>query len=96
MEREIVYMEDLATNAKYPDNDDLYVDDWDTIKIISKKENNFDAEKGFVDIEMIFQRKSDSKFFKVNYTQFGYNGDDIREQKAHEVFKKTKTIEYYD
>jgi hypothetical protein len=95
MNKETVLMKDLAFNSKYPNDNDLHYEDWDTIKVIKNKIESVDREKGFTDYELVFQRLSDGKFFKVDYTEYGYNGDNIREKEAYEVFKKTKTIEYY-
>lgn len=61
---------------------------------VADKQINFDAEKGYIDYEVIIQRNSDDKFFKYTYTQFGYNGDDILDQVATEVQEKQR-IEYY-
>ena len=96
MKRETVLMEDLCHNAKYPGDTDLCMDDWDTIWVIEENQVYYDTEKGFCDYECVFQRKSDEKFFKFTYTQYGHNGDNILEQEAYEVFKKTKTVEYYE
>lgn len=96
MEREKIKIADIATNAKYPDDNDLCMDDWDTVWVIERKEKDFDADKGFIDYECVVQRRSDEKFFKFTYTQFGYNGDDARDQTAEEVFPKEKTITVYE
>lgn len=95
MKREIVQLIDLAKNDKYPNNDDLHIDDWDTVNVIKEEIISFDKEKGFIDKEVIFQRKSDGKYFKFEYTEFGYGGNDILEKKAEEVFKEIKTIEIF-
>lgn len=89
-------MEDLATNAEYPNDKNLHYDDWDTIKVIENKIESADTEKGFTDQVLIFQRLSDGKYFRVDYTEYGHNGDNLIEQKGYEVFKKTKIIDYYD
>lgn len=96
MKRETVQLIDLAKNDKYPNDNNLHIDDWDTVKVISREMISFDAEKGFIDEKVIFQRKSDEKYFKFEYTKFGYEGDDILEQEAEEVFKKTKIIEIFE
>lgn len=89
-----IKVKDLATNAKYPGDDRLCMDDWDTCGRISDKQLNFDAEKGFTDHEVVIQRFSDGKYFQFTYTEFGHNGDDIREQIATEVFPHER-IEIY-
>ena len=92
MNREKINVSDLATNAEYPNDDDLCIDDWDTCKCVFRKEENFDSEKGFIDYEVVVQRLTDGKYFKFTYTQFGHNGDDSREQTAVEVFPVEKTV----
>lgn len=96
MAKEKIEVSTLAKNDKYPNDNNLCIDDWDTCGCVSRIEKNFDAEKGFVDYEVVIQRYSDGKFFKFTYTQFGHNGDDIREQIAYEVEKKEKMIKYYE
>jgi hypothetical protein len=96
MKRETVKIKDLAKNDKYPDHKDLCIDDWDTCGTASRIEKNFDAEKGFVDYEIVIQRWSDGKYFKFTYTQFGHNGDDILEQTGVEVFPKTIEVVVYE
>jgi len=93
---ETIRVKDLAVNAKYPDDKDLCIDDWDTCACVSREQVDFDAEKGFCDYEVVIQRYSDDKFFKFTYTQFGHEGSDILEQRAREVFEKTKTVTYYE
>lgn len=94
--KEKINVSDLAKNSKYPNDDDLQIDDWDTCKLVDRKEQGFDAEKGFIDYEVVVKRNSDGKFFKFTYTQFGHNGDDAREQTAVEVEEKTKMVTYYE
>ena len=94
--KETIKVADLATNAKYPHIKDLYIDDWDTCKCVQQTQISFDAEKGFVDYDVVIQRLSDGKFFKFNYTQFGHNGNNMLEQTASEVQEKTKTVKYYE
>lgn len=94
--KETVKVIDLAKNAKYPQYDDLCIDDWDTCRCVFRQEKDFDAEKGFVDWEIVVQRLSDNKFFKFTYTQYGHNGDDLKEQIAYEVFEKEKIVKYYE
>lgn len=95
MKREIVQLIDLAKNDKYPNINNLYIYDWDTINVIEEKIVSFDSEKSFVDKEVIFQRNSDGKYFKFEYTEFGYHGNNILEQNAEEVFKEIKTIQIF-
>ena len=94
--KEKIKVIDLAKNNKYPNDNDLCIDDWDTCKCVYRKEKNFDSEKGFIDYEIVVQRFSDNKFFKFTYTQFGHNGDDCKEQIAYEVEEKEKVIKYYE
>ena len=96
MNREKIKVIDLAKNAKYPNDKDLCIDDWDTCRVVKEKQCNFDSEKGYTDYEVVIRRLSDNKFFKFTYTQFGHNGDNIREQIATEVFPKEKTITVYE
>jgi len=93
--KETIRVEELAKNAKYP-NQDLCIDDWDTCKCVYREKKYYDSEKGFIDYEIVVKRNSDGKFFKFTYTQFGHNGDDILEQTAHEVEEKEKTVKYYE
>ena len=90
--REKINVADLAKNAKYPNMKNLQPDDWDTCKVISETKESFDGEKGMVEMELILQRNSDGKFFKVNYYDWGRGNSDILEQTAVEVFPKTETI----
>jgi len=88
--RETVRLRDICTEER-PEYG--LSNGWNLIK---SEECNFDAEKGFIDHECIIQRKSDSKYFKFEYTQFGYNGTDLLEQTASEVFRRAvTTYEYY-
>lgn len=96
MERETVRVADLAKNDKYPNNNDLCIEDWDTVGVMDTKQIRYDSEKGSIDIECVVKRLSDGKFFKFKYTQFGYSGDDSRDQIAYEVFPKQMTITYYE
>ncbi len=94
-DREKINVADLATNKNYPDGNDLCIDDWDTCDVVSRKSTDYDSEKGFNTYEVVIQRRSDQKFFMFEYTEFGHNGDDIREQTAEEVFPYQKTITLY-
>lgn len=96
MSKETIRVADLAKNAKYPNNTDLCIDDWDTCHCVHREERDFDAEKGFIDYEIVIQRYLDNKFFKFVYTQFGHNGDDMLEQIAYEVEEKEKMVKYYE
>lgn len=93
--KEKINVKDLAINSKYPGDDELCIDDWDTCVEVERKQISFDSEKGFVDYRVVIQRISDGKFFKFEYTQFGCNGNNIREQIAVEVEEKEKVIKYY-
>lgn len=87
MEREKIYIKDLS-DANYPD-------DIDGFSIVQKEEENFDTEKGFIDFVCIAKRKSDEKFFKFKYTQYGYGGSNLAQQSMTEVFPMEKTITVY-
>lgn len=73
-----------------------YPEDLDGYKLIKEDQTDFDAEKGFVDKEVVIQRLEDGKYFKFTYTQFGHNGSDLLEQTAEEVIRKEKTIYIYE
>ena len=90
-----INVKDLAINAKYPNDNNLCIDDWDTCKQIQEVKKDYDSEKGFINYEVVIQRLSDGRFFKFIYTQFGHNGNNILEQIAYEVFPKTKTVTHY-
>lgn len=62
---------------------------------IEESKIGYDSEKNSVEHQLIFQRKSDGKYFKVEYTQFNYSGNDLDEQIATEVFPYTETITKY-
>ena len=53
---------------------------------IEEKQVYFDSEKGFVDYEYIFQRKSDNKYFKLEYTDYGRGEDNLGDNNLKEVF----------
>ena len=90
--RERIDIVDIAKNSKYPTMKDLHPDDWEGFRVVQDKEGSFDAEKGFIDHEIVIQRKSDDKYFKFTYTQYGYNGSDCLEQTAVECARKEKTV----
>ncbi len=85
-------IEELTQEEEQPD----FHAAWRLFGIISERELNFDAEKGFVDIEIIFRRKSDGLYFKTTYTQFGHNGNNLLEQKAIRVYPKEVTTTIYE
>lgn len=64
-------------------------------KHIEQKQDGYDADKNSVDYNLIFQRKSDNKYFKVTYTQSNYTENDLDEQIATEVFPYTETVTKY-
>lgn len=92
IEREKIYMSDI-----YSEGNDF---PWDLSKsgygFIKDEHIHYDAEKNMIDIEVIFQRESDGKYFKVEYTQYNYDGDNLEEQTAEEVFPKSKSITVYE
>lgn len=59
-----------------------------------------DLEKGYQENKMVLQRKSDGKFFQVEYnTSPQHSITDINHYNpliGYEVFQKTKTITYYE
>jgi len=42
------------------------------------------------------KRRSDGKFFKFIYTDYGKGDSNIKEQIAYEVERKEKTVYYYE
>ena len=96
MSKEKIKVIDLAKNAKYPNDNDLHIGDWDTCRCIYKESTYYDSEKGFIDYDIVVQRKSDNKFFKFTYTDFGHGQDNIKEQIAYEVEEKEKLVKYYE
>lgn len=88
--RESVRMRDICTSERLENG---LENGWD---ILEDEEFGFDAEKGFIDHKCILQRQSDKKFFKVEYTQYGFNGTDLLDQTADEVYRRAvTTYEYY-
>lgn len=45
-----------------------------------------DTEKGYVEYELIIQRKYDNKFFKIVYTKWGAGSIDFSDLEGKEVF----------
>jgi len=77
--------------------DDDYPDDIPGFTVVDEKIISTDNEKGFSDIEIILKQDiPNGNYFKVTYTQYGYNGSDFLEQTAYRVERKTKTIYYYE
>lgn len=72
--------------------DDLNPD----FKYIEEKQTRFDGEKGYVTMEAIVQRKSDGKYFKFKYENWGRGESSIREETAYEVQRKEKITYYYE
>lgn len=73
--------------------------DWIEFKIIEEKQVYFDTEKGFVDIEMVVQRKSDGKFFIFGFTDYGQGDSSLKEEpivELEEVFPKKVEITVYE
>lgn len=64
-------------------------------KFIQEESTYFDGEKGYTNYDVIMQRKSDSKFFKGSYEDWGA-GDKEVELKWEEVFPKQVTITVYE
>ncbi len=62
--------------------------------IIESTQKYFDSEKGYVDYDIIIQRKSDSKYFKGEYSQWGQGVMDI-DLSFKEVFQYQTTITKY-
>lgn len=91
MKREQIKMSDILVKDNNPYQmyeNDLYLN-------IELEQDGYDAEKNSVDYKLIFQRKSDNKYFKVTYTQFNYTKNDLDEQIATEVFPYTETVIKY-
>ena len=73
-----------------------YFDDLIGFISVEQKQIKFDGEKGFVDYECVMKRRSDGKFFKFIYTDYGKGDSNIKEQIAYEVERKEKTVYYYE
>jgi hypothetical protein len=84
MEREEIIMSDIYTEGEEIP--------WDNSKSgyswVKDRKLNYDAEKNMVDVEVIFQRISDGKYFKVTYTQYNHCGNSLEDETAIEVFPK--------
>jgi len=93
--KEKIKVIDLAKNAKYPNDNNLCPDDWDTCRIISDTIIDADSEKGYTTQRVIIKRKSDGKFFMFKYSK-SYDWDDLKDQTATEVEEKQKIITYYE
>lgn len=65
-------------------------------KLLKIEQTDFDGEKGFCNYKCILQRESDSKFFKVIYTDYGRGQDNFKDQTAFEVIEKQKIVSYYE
>lgn len=72
------------------------LDDLEGFNIIKEKQVGFDGEKGFCHLETVIQRKSDNKYFLVEWTDYGHGRTNLEECEAIEVFKKEKTIVTYE
>lgn len=91
MKREKIKMSDLLSlEPQFLDGctNSLY-------KLIEENMVGYDVEKNSVDYDLIFQRKSDSKYFKVTYTQSNYTENNLDEQIAIEIFPYTETVIKY-
>ena len=72
-------------NAEILNYESISEFDSDFIKIQSDQ-IDFDPEKGFLTTEYIFQRISDKKYFKLEYTNLGRGVNDLGENDMKEVF----------
>lgn len=79
------------TNEKY-----IAVDDLPGFYLVKTEQVSWDREKGFADFKCILCRKSDEKFFKLEYTEYGCGENDLLESELEEVFPKEKTIIVYE
>lgn len=70
-------------------------DELNGFSFIEDHEKDFDSEKGFVDKVVIIQRDSDSKFFRVIYTDYGHGNNSLLEEEAEEVFPEVITTTIY-
>ncbi len=89
--KETIDIEELLDQSDLESLDDL-----DDYKIIDEKQTSFDSEKGFAGFETIIQRKSDNKFFKVEWTDYGQGNNNLREVEGEEVVRKEKITYYYE
>lgn len=63
---------------------------------IQEEQVCFDTEKGYINLELIFKRKSDDKYFKVKYSNWGQGETDMFEKIAKEIFPKQITTTIYE
>ena len=89
--RERIKMSSIVSNQWAVSGGDV-----DGFDIIECNITDFDNEKGFATIVCVMKRKSDDKYFKVEYTEFGYTGTDLLDQVAVEVDRKQKLCYYYE
>lgn len=64
-------------------------------KLIEQIQENFDGEKGYVEYDIIIQRKTDGKFFKGTGEDWGRGEQEVIPY-FYEVQRKEKTIYYYE
>lgn len=88
--REIIKVSDITTN-RY-----ISVDDLPGFYLVESKQIGWNNEKGFANFKCILYRKSDERFFKIEYTEYGHGEDDIFESELEEVFPVEKTIIVYE
>lgn len=94
--REKISVEDL-----YPEHDVRYSlnfdDDFKDFNWIEDVIVDVDMEKGSKETYTILQRKSDKKFFQIEWNSFPHGGgNDIHEQTMEEVFPIYKTTVSYE
>lgn len=93
MEKEIIIL--LEFIEKFGNDPYYWQFDKDCpFEYIIQNEENCDLERGVIKYQLIFKRKLDNKFFKVNYNQFKYSNN-MEDQTAEEVFPYAKTITKY-
>ena len=90
MNREIVDISNLQDYMMI-----AYGENLEGFKRIETKQIYFDSEKSFADFEIIFQRKSDDKFFKGKYSRWSSDGNDVVITLT-EVFPKQITTTIYE
>ena len=81
MKREIVQPKDFIEEY-------LHYSEYENYNLIEEEQISFDGEKGFVELELIYQRKSDLKYFKLKYSDWGKGENDLGKNPMIEVFPK--------
>lgn len=110
MEREIIKLSEFDIKPilcewalEYDEYDEIFGEDGEIIghhlfqdfDPIESKSIYHDLEKGYEDIEVIVQRKSDKKFFKGYYSDSPYIGIHNFSEELKQVFPTEMTITVY-